>query len=117
MKKNNKDEQRKNAPEPEITDNAPVEEVEDYDPDVYVLTDEEGKEMNFVLLGTLEDQGETYRAFAPLEDDEGQYVILKEMPDGDLVTIDDDEEFDRVADIFDDEMFDVLYDDDGEAGK
>lgn len=115
--KKNKDKQNWNAVEKEKAESVPVEEIEDYDPEVYVLTDEEGKEMNFVLLGTLEEQGEIYRAFAPLEDDEGQYVILKEMPDGDLETIEDDEEFDRIADIFDDEMFDVLYDDEEETGK
>lgn len=116
MKKNDREKQGKKAIETERAGDIPVEEIEDYDPEVYVLTDEEGKEMNFVLLGTLEEQGETYRAFAPLEDDEGQYVILKEMPDGDLETIEDDEEFERIADIFDDEMFDVLYDDE-EPGK
>ena len=53
----------------------------------------------------------------PLDEDKEEYVILKREADenGDdmLVTIDDDEEFDRVADIFEDELFgEIDYDGD-----
>ena len=45
----------------------------------------------------------------PLDEDKEEYVILKREADENgedmLVTIDDDEEFDRVADIFEDELF------------
>ena len=48
-------------------------------------------------------------AMTPIEDDSGEYVILKMVKDEDgediLETIDDDDEFDRVADIFDDMLF------------
>lgn len=88
-----------------------------FDDEVYTLTDEEGNESQFELLGSREFDGNTYLALAPLDDSEenGEYVILKEDKDENgesiLVTIEDDDEFDRIADIFDDELFgEVDYD-------
>ena len=57
-----------------------------------------------------------YLALEPVaENPEGEYVILKMEKDGEediLVTIDDDDEFDRVADYFEDELFsEISYDD------
>ena len=48
---------------------------------------------------------------------EGEYVILKTAHDDEtdediLVTIDDDDEFDRVADLFEDEFMTMDYDED-----
>lgn len=78
----------------------------------FTLTDEEGNEIEFELIDTAEYQGETYYAMIPAdaanEDQDGfqEYVILKMEKDENgedmLVTLDDDEEFDSVADIFDD---------------
>ena len=34
--------------------NNEIEENEEYDPEIYTLTDEEGNELHFALLGTLE---------------------------------------------------------------
>ena len=48
------------------------------------------------------------------EETSEEYVILKLTKDENgedlLETIDDDDEFDRIADIFDDEFSDILYD-------
>ena len=77
----------------------------------YTLTDEEGNELKFELIAKAELKGTQYFAFVPAEDDEDEddgvleYTILKSvMEDGEemLVSIDDDEEFDDVADYFDD---------------
>ena len=75
----------------------------------YTLTDEEGNEIEFELIGQCEYEGTTYYAMIPTDaDDSGdvyEYTILKSvMEDGEemLVSIDDDEEFDNVADYFDD---------------
>ena len=63
----------------------------------------------------------SYLALIPLDDNEaGEYVILKHELDDNgedmLVTIDDDDEFDRVADFFEDQLFDeVDYDEDGQS--
>ncbi len=89
--------------------------------DIYTLTDEEGKEMQFKLLAGCELDGNEYLALIPLEDNEAEeYVLLKVEKDEDgedmLVTIDDDEEFDRVADIIEDELFGEI-DYDGEEGN
>ncbi|MBR5278532.1 MAG: DUF1292 domain-containing protein [Clostridia bacterium] len=74
---------------------------------IFTLTDEEtGAETEFELIGELTIDDNTYLALIPLEGDEDEYVVLKVEVDenGDelLVTIDDDEEFDRVADAFED---------------
>ena len=95
-------------------------ENEEYDPEIYTLTDEEGNELNFSLLGTLEHEGNVYKALIPVdengEEESEEYVILKCGIDDDgeeiMETIEDDEEFDRIADIFDDEFADIFYDDD-----
>ena len=77
----------------------------------FMLTDEDGNEIEFELIGTVEVEGVTYHAMIPADqqgEEQGfyEYVILKTETDEDgedmLVTIDDDAEFDKVADIFDD---------------
>lgn len=104
-------------PEKEIKED--IESAEEYDPEIYTLTDEDGNELQFALLGTLEHEGEVYKALIPVNEDgeeqSEEYVILKCAIDEDgediLETIEDDDEFDRIADIFDDEFSDILYDD------
>lgn len=77
--------------------------------EIFTLTDEEGNESDFALIGQKELDGVLYLALVPDgEGESGEYVILKVVTeDGEeiLVTIDDDDEFDRIADIFDNELF------------
>jgi len=95
-----------------------IEEDEEYDPEIYTLTDEDDNELHFALLGTLEHEGNVYKALIPVNEDgeeqSEEYVILKcavdENGEDVLETIEDDEEFDRIADIFDDEFSDIFYD-------
>lgn len=76
---------------------------------VLVLVDEDGEEHEFELLAELEIEDETYRVLVPLdefdeedEESEIEVVILKVVTDdsGDefLMDIEDDEEWERVAD-------------------
>lgn len=91
----------------------PEEEVQ-----VFTLTDENGVESDFELLLSLEIEGKTYLALVPVEEEEsdepGEYVILKLIEeDGEdvLVTIDDDDEFDLVAGVFEQEIIsEIDYD-------
>lgn len=81
-----------------------------YIPELYTLVDEEGKEQTFEMLDSLVDGEDTYYAMVPyyenpedLINDSGEFVILKsEYVDGEemLVTVDDDDEFERVGQIF-----------------
>lgn len=94
----------------------------------YPLTDEEGNTTLFELIAETEYKGKKYYAFIPADEaaqeseEEGVYVILRAEPqeDGteDWVTLEDDEEFDDVADIFD-AMFseEIDYDDPAEEKK
>ena len=79
----------------------------------YTLTDEQGNESEFELIGAAEYKGNQYYAMIPAgaeqkEDEFCEYVILRLDKDENgeemLVTIDDDDEFDDVADIFDDQF-------------
>ncbi len=81
----------------------------------YTLTDEDGNELQFEVIGSAEIKGTMYYAMVPVDDeanDEGycEYVILKSQTEEDgeevLVTVDDDDEFDDVADYFDDMLSD-----------
>ena len=86
----------------------------------FTLTDEEGNEIEFELIGSGEVDGVMYYAMIPVEEAEDEnrdvfeYVILKsevdENGDESLSTIDDDEEFDRIADFFDDMFSTVDFD-------
>ncbi len=81
-----------------------------YIPELYTLVDEEGKEQTFEMLDSLVDGEDTYYAMVPyyenpddLINDSGELVILKsDYVDGEemLVTVDDDDEFERVGQIF-----------------
>lgn len=76
------------------------------------LTDDEGNDIELEYVDALEHNGTTYMAFFPVveEDSEGEeneeeygLVILKsQMENGEefLVTIDDEEEIDKVYDLF-----------------
>jgi len=78
--------------------------------EIVTLVDENNEEHEFELIGGLNDKGQQYFALIPAgsADEEGgfeEYIILKSLKneDGseDLVEIEDDAEFDRVAQKFD----------------
>ena len=92
-----------------------ADETFEFEQELFTLTDEEGVESDYELIGSMELDGVTYVALLPVEGADDEYVILKltEDEDGDemLVTIDDDDEFDKVADAFEDEfMGDIDHD-------
>jgi uncharacterized protein YrzB (UPF0473 family) len=87
----------------------------EYEGEYYTLTDEDGNELQFEVIGSAELGGTMYYAMIPVQDqpenaDCCEYVILKAETDENgeevLVTIDDDDEFDDVADYFDDMLSD-----------
>ena len=83
--------------------------------DIYTLTDEEtGEEIDFELLDEADIDGEHYVALAPLDEDAEEYVILKAVGEGDeldLISIEDDDEFERVEEYFNDKLFsEIDYD-------
>ena len=89
--------------------NTPAEEEEEVA--VVTLTHEDGTEEDFEIIGEYEKNGVRYFAMIPasLAESEGddvlEYVILKlaeENGEEFLVTIDDDDELDDIADYFDD---------------
>ena len=85
---------------------------DEFGPNFVTLTDDEGKYIELEYVDALEHNGTTYMAFFPVveedsedEENEEEYglVILKsQMENGEefLVTIDDEEEIDKVYDLF-----------------
>ena len=85
---------------------------DEFGPNFVTLTDDEGHDIELEYVDALEHNGTTYMAFFPVveedsedEENEEEYglVILKsQMENGEefLVTIDDEEEIDKVYDLF-----------------
>ena len=96
-------------------------EQEIFGDDVVMLVDEDGNNIRFEQIGSCELEGKLYFALVPVDDNkDDEYVILRQEADENgettFVTIEDDEEFDRVADYFDDMLFgEVDYDQTEEA--
>ena len=91
--------------------NIPEEDIENA---TITLTDEEtGEELEFVLIAEATIEDKLYYALMPKEDiDEcEEYVILRVSGEGDdqiLETVDDDDEFEKVEDYFNDLLFNEI---------
>ena len=79
---------------------------------VFTLTDEEtGEEKDFALIARAEIDEQLYFALEPADEEGDEYVILKVFEDGDdiiLESIEDDDEFEKVEDYFNDLLFSEL---------
>ena len=99
--------------------NAPEEEAEVVD-----LIDEDGNPHKFELIAEHEENGELYFAAIPAEDGDMdyefcEYLILKQIKEGEeyyLAEIEDDAEFEKIAEIFDN-LFDEEIDYDAKGNK
>lgn len=88
---------------------------EELDDNIITLTDEEtGEEQDFEIYARATIDEKMYFALVPVDDDGEEYVILSATVDGDdllFETIDDDDEFEKVEDYFNDLLFnEVDYD-------
>ena len=87
-----------------------AEEFDEYP--VLTLTDEEtGEEKEFLLLASEKIDDQLYYALQEADDESDEYVILKVFEDGDDIlfeSIVDDDEFEKVEDVFNDMLFDEI---------
>lgn len=102
------------------------EEMNEYTPDLYELEDEEGNKSSFELLDAAEIDGEQYYALTPyfgddaeaLLNDSGEVVILKSAYDeaGEeyLLSIEDEDEYERIGKIFVERLEDMFVFEEGE---
>lgn len=89
--------------------------IDNQKPDLFTLTDEDGKDQLFELLDTMVIDDVNYYALTPyyenpadMLNDDGELVILKDDPNNDpsdpenvtLITIDNEEEFEHVGELF-----------------
>ena len=79
---------------------------------VFTLTDEEtGEEKDFALIARAEIDEQLYFALEPADEQGDEYVILKVFEEGDdiiLESIEDDDEFGKVEDYFNDLFFNEI---------
>lgn len=96
--------------------------MDNFAADLLTLTDEDGIEMEFQILDTIETDEGTFLALLPVEeaddeDENGAYYILKEEIDENgesmLAEIEDEALLDRLAEIFQ-AHFDEMYNEDDE---
>ncbi|MGN1114789.1 MAG: DUF1292 domain-containing protein [Oscillospiraceae bacterium] len=98
--------------------------MNEYTPDLYTLEDEDGNEQTFEMLDAMEYENQTYYALTPyFEDpnemlnDSGELVILKSEFDGDeefMVSIDNDDEYEKIGNMFLDRLNEIYDSDDDE---
>ncbi len=91
---------------------------EEYNPDLITLSDDDGKEYTFEVLDAIEDDNSRYLALLPVYDDpqkilddSGELVIVKVAEeDGEeyFTEIEDDDEYEMVADAFIDRLQDAF---------
>ena len=79
-----------------------------FEENIVPLIDEDGNEVKFEIIADTEYEGATYIALIPVDEESEEYFILKAVtseddPDDleDLIEIEDDDEFQTVAAIFD----------------
>ena len=83
----------------------------EYNPDLYTLVDEEGVEQTFELLDVMEVDDDRYFALIPyyenpedLIDDTAELIVLKSQLDENgeelMISIDDEEEYQRIGQMF-----------------
>lgn len=87
---------------------------EGYDPDIITLSDDDGKEYTFEVLDAIETDTDRYLALLPvyddpqkLLDDSGELVIVKVAEENDeefFTEIEDDDEYETIADAFVDRL-------------
>lgn len=95
----------------------------DFEPDLISVVDEEGNEHQFEIIDTLEFEDKRYVALLPAidpdedvadgDDEAVIFEIVEEDGEEILATIEDDDEFDRVASIFE-ERFNDLFEEEPE---
>ncbi|MBE6875775.1 MAG: DUF1292 domain-containing protein [Ruminococcus sp.] len=99
-------------------------EEKDYTPEIFTLTDEEGNEQEFELMDIMEENDTVYYALVPYMEDpdamieeDTELVVLKvgeENGEEFLATIDNDEEYERIGQLFIQRISEMLEGDEDE---
>ena len=77
--------------------------VHDHDEDVFIVTEEEGREHEMILVYSFETGGRTYAVLLDRNDPEEDGVIFRVEQDGEdevLVNIEDEDEWNRVVRVY-----------------
>lgn len=92
--------------------------MEEYNPEIITISDEDGNEHLFELLDRVETETGKYVALLPyyeddeeISDEEDELIILKVTEENDefiLEPIEDDKEFDEVGEIFEERLAELF---------
>ena len=106
--------EKKNMQDPEEKEVQDIDmnQDEDFDEPIVLVDEETGEEKAFDVIARDVVDGQLYYALVPADDEEAEeYYLLKATIDGDDIlfeTVDDDEEFDKVEDYFNDLFFNEI---------
>ena len=99
--------------------------MEEFGPDFVTITDEDGNDIELELVDVLEHNGQTYMAFFPALEEDGDedseelgLIILKSITENGeelLSTPDSDEELSEVYDLFMEQLFEEDDEDNEES--
>lgn len=99
---------------------------EEYNPDIVTLSNDEGEEYTFEIIDAIETDESRYLALLPvydspedMVDDSGELVILKVFEDAEgeyYEEIEDDDEYETIADAFVNRLQDAFEIDETDAG-
>ena len=101
--------------------------AEEYNPDIVSVVDENGEEHIFEELDRIETDDGKYLALTPVYDDaeeildgDGELIIVKVNDDSDdiyLEPIENQKEYDEIAEIFEDRLQDLYFIKDDDKNK
>ncbi|MCM1132889.1 MAG: DUF1292 domain-containing protein [Ruminococcus flavefaciens] len=86
--------------------NENIEEFDDEQENYITLTDDDGNEVSFEFMDSIDCDGHEYAVLLPFDDEEGDLVILEVIPDESdpelvsFVSVDDEDTLYKVFDIF-----------------
>lgn len=69
----------------------------------FEVNDEDGNSVKFELIDSVEYNGVIYHAVIPVDNDNDEFIVLKQMPDKDellIGTIDDNDEYMEIGNLF-----------------
>lgn len=84
--------------------------MEEYEPEMVSLFDEDGTEIEFELLDVIDCEGESYAVMLPPEDNEVVIMLLEELNDEEDVysPVEDDDTLTAVFELFKEKYKDVF---------
>lgn len=69
----------------------------------FEVNDEDGNSVKFELIDSMECDGIIYHAVIPVDSDDDEFIVLKQIPDKEgllIGSVDDDDEYEKIGNLF-----------------